>query len=458
MVLVATGCSQMKAPATRPLLQEEGALLVYLRAFPADAARLTFRFQEIAAVREGGGTIPLSMSITRVRGSRLTRERRLATGQLPAGRYAGLAISVASATLRGGEGDAGLLTPPEPVVIDAPFTLRRRGAVVLSLDFDVRRSLEANFRFTPVFRATPPPSPAPDLIGVATSRGSDMVMLFDKISGRILGAIPTGSEPTGLAIDRLRRRVYVAASGTDTVQAIDLLDQKVLNRAELRGGDEPMELALTRDAGTLLAVNAGSGTVSMIDPVTMVETKRIRVGNRPVSVLLDGPGRRAYVFNTASGTISVIDVAHGAVAGTIATEAGPYRGQFNRLQDTLFVIHLSTPNITAIDPLSLEVTNRVYVGPGLTAIKVDPQTDRIYLTNERTASLEIYDPLSLLPIDSIPTDGGVSFMAIDDEGNNLYLVLADSGEVQILPIVGMKTTARVEVGHDPYSVVLSGER
>jgi len=427
----------------------------------------------LSALSEDGRVVPLILRLDEMRADRMSRERYLAAGRLPAGRYSGLVIEVDSATLRGEEGTSDLLTPAEPVPIQVPFTIARRQAVVLSLEFDYRASIEADFRFSPVFIAAPPPRPAPALLGLVSSRGADLVTLFDKVSGRVVGAVPTGREPAGLALDEEHGRAYVAVSGDDTVQAIDVLEYRLLARAELRGGDEPIDVALTPDGRTLLVANMGSSTVSFIDALTMVETDRItlqegmaqivnreggEIGQKPSQIIVDRVGQRAYVFNSASGGITVIDINGRAVAGTIATDPGPFRGDFNRQGDRLFVIHLPTPFVSIVDPMALSVAERIYVAAGLTAVMVNVETDRVYLANRQAGSLNIYEPLSLLPIDSIPIGSEISFTAIDDEGNNLYVVQPQRDEVQVLRIVGRKTIARVEVGDEPYDVVLSGER
>ena len=458
LLLTAPACSVMRPAATAPIDPDRAAVYVFLLPLPPDTARLAIRFGEIAAVREEGSTVPLRLLIDEAGGPASSRERRLAAGALPPGRYAGLAVTLAAASVKGEQGAADLLLPPGPVRAPIPFAAEAGRAVVLSLRLESKASAEAGFRITPAFSAERPPRPAPGLIGLASSRGSHTVTLFDKVSGRITGVIPAGRGASGLAVDAARRRAYVAAPGEDTVEAIGLLEQAVIARVRLRGGDGPIELALTPDGGTLVTANAGSSTVSVIDALPLIETARIPVGDVPGSVLMDRAGRRAYVFNSSSSTITVLDVPRRAVVGTITTDAGPFRGQFDGAGDTLYVIHRSSPYLTVVDPLSLAVTGRIFVGTGATALKFDPRTERIYLASGRTDSIEIYDPRSLLAVDSIPTEGDVSYMAIDDEGNNLYLLLAATGEVRVIRIVGRQTTARADVGDDPYAVVLLGER
>ena len=204
--------------------------------------------------------------------------------------------------------------------------IARRKALVLSLKFRYRESVPGGIRFAPSFAAEVPGKLATGLIGLVTSRGTNTVTVFDKVSGKVAAVVPTGTSPAGMAMDPVLRRAYVALSGEDAVEAIDLLGMDVINRGPLAIGDHPEELALTPDGKTLLSANTGSNTVSVVDAASLVETKRIQVGNGPQSILIDRAGRRAYVFNTFSNTISVLDIGAGAVVATVATESGPVRG------------------------------------------------------------------------------------------------------------------------------------
>jgi YVTN family beta-propeller protein len=270
--------------------------------------------------------------------------------------------------------------------------------------------------------------------------------------------IPAGRSPAGLAVDPLRLRAYVALSREDAVEVVDLQQYRAIDRVQLFGGDRPVEVALTPDRNTLLVVNGGSDSLSLVDVTALSESARIPVGQEPSSVIVDGTGRRAYVFNTLSGSVSVVDLTIGEVMATIATDPEPVRGQLNRRGDRLYVIHRSSPHLTVVDTTSLATLDRVYVGIGATAVKVDPVTDRIYLARSGALEIEIYDPFSLLPVDSIPVPGEVAYMTIDDEGNNLAVVLPEQREIRVLRLVGKETVARVDVGEHPCRAAFLGER
>ena len=456
-LLVATGPAAHAGQAPAPL-RDEGEVFVYLEPFPSDADRLGFHFGPLFAVKEDGTELPLTQSFTEAGGGRPSRSTLLAGGKLPPGQYKGLTIQVSAPTLEGAEGLVKLTPPAAPTPVDTPFRIRKREAVVLSLRFRFKGSVGEGYSFTPRFESHVAVRPAVGRLALATNRGSNNVTIFDKVSAEVVGVVPTGLAPAGIALDQGRGRAYVAISGEDAVIAIGLLEYTVIDRTPLRGGDVPVALALTPLGETLVAVNVGSSTVSLIDALSLTEIERIPVGEQPRSVLVDPSGTRAFVFNEASSSISVIDLRNRRLGGTIATEAGPFFGQFNRAGDTLYVIHRRSPRLSVIDPTSLQVRTRVYVGPGSTALTVDPRSDLVYLGRAGTGAIEIFDPQALLPVDSFPVDGNASFMTLDVEQNFLYVVLPDLGEVHVVEVVGNKLRGRVDTGDEPVWVVVNGEK
>jgi YVTN family beta-propeller protein len=456
-LLVAAGPAADAGEAPSPL-RDEGEVFIYLEPFPSDANRLGFRFESLSAVKEDGTELPLTRSMTDVGGGNPSRSRLLAGGKLPPGQYHGLEIRVSAPTLEGAEGPVRLTPQAAPTRVDAPFRIRKREAVVLSLRFRFKGSVGEGFSFTPRFEAQVAVRPAVGRLALVTNRGANSVTIFDKISSEVVGVVPTGLAPAGMALDPSRERAYVAVSGEDAVIAIGLLEYAVVDGMPLRGGDVPVSLALTPLGETLLSVNVGTSTVSLIDALSLTEIERIPVGEEPRSVVIDPSGTRAFVFNSASSSISVIDLRNRRPGGTISTEAGPFYGQFNRAGDALYVIHRFSSRLSVVDPTSLRVTNTVYVGPGASALTVDPRSDLVYLGRRGTGQIEIFDPLALLPVDSFPVDDNVSFMTLDVEQNYLYLVLPDVGEVDSVEVVGNKLRGRTDTGDAPVWVVVNGEK
>jgi len=458
VLILFTGCTAARIQ-TRPPLEEQGAAYLYLQAIPAGAARLSFAINNVAAIKESGEEVPLSLRLSELSVRTVSRERLLAEGELPPGRYTGIALKVKDAVLAGAMDNAAIQWTAEPVLVSIPFVVTRKKANVLSLSFLHEESLVGGVLFTPRFRIVPAPKPPRGLLGYVVNRGSNTVTVFDKRSGRVSDVIPTGAAPGGMAIDSiLRNRGYVTVSGEDAVEVIDLLQGEVIDRIRLTMGDRPVEAVLTPDGNTLLTVNAGSNTVSLVDTVSRDVRTRISLPNGPRSILLDATGRKAYVFNTLGSGISVIDVPGGAVAATIPTESAPLRGQFSRQGDRLYVIHQWSPYLLVIDPVTLAVVRRQHVGMGFQALTLDPSYNRLYLARRGANEVEVLDPLTLVVVNFLRAGGEVSFMAIDGQEKTLFLLMPGRGTVRIVDLIRSAQRAEIDVGEEPYWVTVTGER
>jgi DNA-binding beta-propeller fold protein YncE len=455
--LVIAGCAVTPQPTLRTIEPGQGALWVYLRPLAGDASRLELDVESIAALNADGTGIPLELQLSAVdRG--VDRERLLAHGALSPGSYRALQLTVSTAALRRGGDRADLVVPATPLRIDVDFAVRRRAGTVVSLELRYREPVGAGFELDPDAVAAVPAQPAVDLIGLVSSREAHTVTMFDKLSGRVFAVVPTGRQPGGIALDPLRRLAYVAISGEDAVEVIDLQQRIVVERLQLGGGDAPEELVLTRDGRALITVNRGSATVSFIDVGGPVEVDRVAVGNGPGSLLLDPLRERLYVFNTLADTITIVDLTRRATVGTLATDAQPLRGAFNREGDRLYVIHRSSPYLTVIDPATLGTVNRIYTGTGATALTVDPRSDRILLARIAAATVDVYDPLTLLPVDFFAVEGDVEHMVIDRENNDLHLAIRRDDTVRVTGLGNQRERAAIDVPPGPFRIALMGER
>lgn len=457
LILGMLGC-QASFSGLKPPLEEEGEVYLYLQPFQQEAERLRFTFEKIYAVTGDGKEIPLDLRIRELKSSEARRQRLLASGQLPSGPYTGLSFKIRTAFLKVEEGEIPLLIPEKPERIDFSFSLVRKKAHLISLSFRYRESISGTY-FKPVFSALIPPRPIISLAGYVTNRGSNTITVFDKKLGQAVGMIATGRGPGGMALDQRLRRLYVALSGEDAIEVIDVTGGEIINRVRLNQGDRPQELALTPDRRFLLSVNAGSNTVSFIDSISLFELGRVNVGNGPCSILIEPlTGRRAFVFNRLSSTISVLDLPNRGIVTTLSIDPGPLRGQFNRRGDRLYVIHELSSFLTVLNSSSLSIERRFQVRPGMNSIQLDSRTDLVYIGRKNDIFVEIYDPSSFVSVDMIRTGGTIAHMAIDGEENYLYLVNEETRSIIAYNLVSKRAVFEIDVGEDPYWVAFMGER
>lgn len=126
-----------------------------------------------------------------------------------------------------------------------------------------------------------------------SDRTAKCVVVLDAAQNRKIGEIPVRGEPTGLAISRDGRRLYVSEYGAGSVAVIvtDKLGNgprvtptAVSNAAPISRvsvGLRPMGLALAEKANLLFVCNTDVHNLSVIDTKTLKEVKRVPMVREP---------------------------------------------------------------------------------------------------------------------------------------------------------------------------------
>jgi YVTN family beta-propeller protein len=412
----------------------------------------------VSAITSSGSEYPLSLSLKLVGPAETARQRLLASGRLPEGRYVGFLFKVTRAALKSERGDIALVVPDTPVRLDFLFSVVGQESPLLWLALNYKDSLPGGFDFSPVFSAVTPPRPNAAHAGFVTNSGSNTITVFDKGLAQAVAVVNTCAGPSGMALDRRRLRVYLACARDDEILSIDVAGEEIVQRTRVSPGDQPREIALTPDGATLVSVNAGSNSVSFFDAVSLTRQERIGVGSGPGSVLIDPSGKRAFVFNTLSSSVSVIDLASRNLVATLSMDAPPLRGQFNGGGNRLYVIHERSPYLTVLDPQQLTVANRVRLGSAVGAIAVDSVRGLICLGGSNAAAVEFYDPNALLPLYFMKTREGISHLLIDAEDNRLYMVNPATRTLIVGRLADRKVVSEIDVGDGPAWVAVMGER
>lgn len=470
LVLVCAACQPLP-PRLKPVLAGEGEAFLYLEPFSPEERVMGFALAGISVVKGDGTEVPLTLRLSELKPGSPSRQRLLASGVLPAGSYRGFTCRAARASLKTDEGELPLTVSDKPEKIDFPFEVKGGRAIVLASALRYRDAVKERTLFRPEFSFAIPGKPLTLLTGYVTNSGSNTVAVFDKRAGAVRDVIETGQGPKGIVLDQKQLKAYVAISGDDCIEVIDLLSNEVVNRIRLTPGDRPGEIVLTPDGKTLITANTGSNSVSFVDPSTLLETSRLtllgssmgsQLGNQPGSLLLDPTGTKLYVFNYLSNNISLIDIASKTVTATIPTEPAPLRGTFNRKGDQLIVYYGWSPYILVIDPVSLAILRRVNAGMGISSIKVDKVTDFTYVGKSHRDKVDIYAPFLLFPSDFssdfLRGSGGPTYMLIDGDTNNLLLVLPDQNALQTINLVTKKEESLIDVGDEPFWATIMGER
>jgi YVTN family beta-propeller protein len=120
-------------------------------------------------------------------------------------------------------------------------------------------------------------------------------------------------------------------------------------------GNQPS--AITSGADSVWVANGGDGTVTRIDPTTLV-ADTIPVGNGPAAIAVNDAG--AWVANSGDNTLARIDLATNAVAETATVGDGP--AAVVATSSALWVANSRDGTVMRLDPRSGQVSKTIPLG------------------------------------------------------------------------------------------------
>ncbi|GIV16058.1 MAG: phosphoesterase [Armatimonadota bacterium] len=181
----------------------------------------------------------------------------------------------------------------------APFAVK--------VSADGRRAYVSNWggRHPRTGEKTAPSSGTLALIDTRGVASSGTVSVVDLQTRTVIAEIEVGLQPSGLALDGVHNRLYVANANSDTVSVIDTASLQVVETISVRPdaslpfGSMPNALALTPDGNRLFVANGGNNAVAVIRIDHQRKRSRLEgfipAGWYPGAVLTDG--KRLFVAN-----------------------------------------------------------------------------------------------------------------------------------------------------------------
>lgn len=191
-------------------------------------------------------------------------------------------------------------------------------------------------------------------------------------------------------------------------------------------------VATASQAQSLIVVNQGNASVSIVDPATRAVTASIDQGQ---------PGRlRAHeVAVSPDGKTAYLPVYGDAGVGLPGADG-----------TKMLILDLPTQKITGAVDFGRGVRPHLPV--------VDPKTGRVYVTTEIDNSVTIVDPKTRKIIGSIPTGAEQSHMlALSHDGRRGYTANVGPGSVSVLDLKARKTIAVIPVADGVQRIAISAD-
>jgi DNA-binding beta-propeller fold protein YncE len=147
------------------------------------------------------------------------------------------------------------------------------------------------------------------------------------------------------AVDLKAKRLYVAALGNDSLEAIALDEGKHAGRAS--GLKEPQGVLVLPDTGEVAVASGGDGTLKVFDGPSLKLLRTLEVGDDADNVRLDSATKRIYV--ACARALAVVDSANWKKAGEIPLESHAESFQLEKNGKRLFANVPAAKQIAVID-------------------------------------------------------------------------------------------------------------
>ena len=279
-----------------------------------------------------------------------------------------------------------------------------------------------------------------------------------------------------MAVDLEGKRLFVAALGNNTLEAIDLKAGKRIDG--IKGLEEPQGVAYVPETDKLIVSNGEGASVNIYNGRSLELVNEVDLGEDPDNVRYDPDSGRAYVgYGTGEGSaLGVIDIEAGAKVADVKLSGHPESFQLEGDGKRIFVNVPTSGQVEVVDrekgavtttwpikdakenfPMALDETNhRLFVGTRSPArllvldtetgdtiasldssgdtddIFYDATTRRIYVSGGEGAIsvFEQKDPDTYIPVGKVDTVEGARTSLFVPESSTLYLAVPHRGDQQ----------------------------
>lgn len=222
-----------------------------------------------------------------------------------------------------------------------------------------------------------------------TSGGDNSVRILDRLTGNELANIPVGAKPDAAVIAPDGSRAYAMDAGDGTVSMIDLKTDRETGRIALKPGLEfavllsPTELAVNNEDESEielanLATGKADGTIAL--PGCTGPTGLAYASDRHLAISACGNGKAALVDTKARKLVRLVDI--GAGPDTALWDANRQR----------FIIPCGRSGTLSVIALGKSggspVVSQVPSEPSARTGAIDPATGRVFLPAARFAQGE----------------------------------------------------------------------
>jgi YVTN family beta-propeller protein len=261
-----------------------------------------------------------------------------------------------------------------------------------------------------------------------TVESDHTLRLVDTTNGEIKATIKLTGRPNECAVTPDGKYVAVPIRDGDSVDIVDVLQQKVVKTLPIK---EPHNAVSTASNRYMFVSSMGSNAVNIIDLKTMSFSAIVPAGGRPRPYVISSDGKTMYVAVSFLHGFDIVDIPEKKVLERVEMPAR----------------HSGAPR-----PRKFETPDTLTHGLALT-----PDGKELWVTSLLDDSIYIYDLQSKKFSGPLATGDGPNWIVFSPDGKYGCVSNTDSDDVSIFDVKERRAVARVKVGKVPKRLVVGVE-
>ncbi len=227
-----------------------------------------------------------------------------------------------------------------------------------------------------------------------------------------------------LAIDLPRKRLFVSALGSNSLEVVDLVSSAVIRR--IGGLEEPQGAYYAADSDKLYVTNAGSGLCDVFDGASLRLLSRIDLGGDADNIHGDPDSHRVLI--AAGNGISVVDTTSGRRVAEIGLPGHPEGFALDPQGSALFAnVPAPARGVFVLDLVRDAVIKRWSIGGPLAnafsnfPMGLDDAHRRLFVATRTPAALKVLDADTGKVVAGLKVDGDADDVFYDARRRCLYV-------------------------------------
>jgi DNA-binding beta-propeller fold protein YncE len=277
---------------------------------------------------------------------------------------------------------------------------------------------------------------------------------------RLLGTLPCGKGPAGLAVSNDGALLAVACPSEQEVWLFGLGQEGTPSR-QIPVGPKPSRVDFSPQ-GELLVAESGADSLARISLSEYKVVRRGRTGPEPADFVFSGDGSRILVSCQGAPLLSVLRSPDLALEKDVALGGSPRGLAMMPSLQKIFVCTRDTDMFSAIQAQDYSVVATMLVGKGPMAAVLSPDGTFAYVACQgdpaqpvaMSGSVAVVRLKDWIQVDSMAVGGGASGMALSPSGAYLFVVCARAGRLDVLSTARQERVATLVLAGLPEQIDL----